>query len=48
MSRRSPRQRRREYPFVDGRLGGFGSGGSQAIGFAPEQQAFLPDDSVSL
>ena len=37
-------------PFVDGRLGGFGgggnggNGGSQAIGFAPAEQAFLPPD----
>ena len=31
-------------PFVDGRLGGFGSGGGQAIGFAPDVQASLPPD----
>jgi hypothetical protein len=33
-------------PFVDGRLGGFGGAGNggQAIGFAPESQAFLPPD----
>ena len=31
-------------PFVDGRLGGFGTAGSSAIGFAPEQQDNLPPD----
>jgi outer membrane autotransporter protein len=31
-------------PFVDGRLGGSVSSGSQAIGFAPDQQASLPPD----
>ena len=31
-------------PFVDGRQGGFGTAGSGAIGFAPEQQDNLPPD----
>ena len=31
-------------PFVDGRLGGFGTAGNSAIGFAPEQQGNLPPD----
>jgi hypothetical protein len=31
-------------PFVDGRQGGFGTAGSGAIGFAPEQQDSLPPD----
>jgi Autotransporter beta-domain len=31
-------------PFVDGRLGGFGTAGGSAIGFAPEQQDNLPPD----
>jgi uncharacterized protein with beta-barrel porin domain len=31
-------------PFVDGRLGGFGTAGGGAIGFAPEQQDNLPPD----
>ncbi len=31
-------------PFVDGRLGGFGTAGSGAVGFAPEQQDNLPPD----
>jgi autotransporter-associated beta strand protein len=32
-------------PFVDGRLGsGAGIGGGKAMGFAPDQQAFLPSD----
>ena len=31
-------------PFVDGRLGGFGTAGGSAIGFAPEQKDNLPPD----
>jgi autotransporter-associated beta strand protein len=31
-------------PFVDGRLGGFGTAGGSAIGFAPEQRDNLPPD----